>query len=78
MQTGGKDGGVVTDKGIAWPKETRQVGEEMMRNRMVGAIDHEESGTIAHRGRCLRDKVRWQRIVKKFGSEGNHGRRSAI
>lgn len=72
VQPCGQDGGVVADEGVAWSKEAGKFGKEMMRNRMVGSIDYEQPGAITQRAGGLRDKMRWQRIVKKFGSEGSH------
>ena len=48
--------------------------DEMARliDKRLDAIDHEQAGLIALRGRRLRDEMRRQGVVEEIGGERNH------
>ena len=66
------NGGVVAKNPVASVQKTRQLGECGVFSRMRGAIDDEQARLIAAGGGGLRDQVRGQIVVEKFGGERRH------
>ena len=76
MKAGGEDGGIVAEEGITRPQKARQICKYMMGYRAGCTIDHEQSRAVTPPGGRLRDEMRRQRIVKKFGGKWYHNQAS--
>ena len=72
VKAGGEDRGIVAEEDITRSQKVRQVGKHMMGHRAGCTIDHEQSGAVTPPGGRLRDEVRRQRVVKKFGGKWCH------
>jgi len=71
VQPRGQDGRGVAKQRVAGAQELRQVGEDMVRDGVRGAIDHQQARLVAAgRGR-LRDEPRRQLVVEKFGAKSH-------
>lgn len=72
VEARGEHGGVVAEEDVAALQEARQIAKMMMRERVVGAIDHEQARRIAARGRRLGDEMRGKVVVEEIGGQ-RHG-----